>query len=103
MVLRSPIAAAEQQDMETGVSPNTPQEVASPWKWSFFPSEAGNGSGAAAHRSGGPVLGHVVSKTWAKDADLVDRPHRQQKVHAGEALHPLASSPCQFKCKSCCV
>ena len=85
MVPRS--AFAQAPDLEAGTSPAAVPQAgpASPRKWGIFSTSRDGGGatapGSAAEQKRTTLLGHVVSKTWDKDADLTERPLHEQKVH----------------------
>ena len=85
MVPRS--AFAQAPDLEAGARPEAAPQAgpASPRKWGIFPTSRDIGSASAPGPAAVPrrtsLLGHVVSKTWDKDADLTERQPHEQKVH----------------------
>ena len=79
MVLGTAFVAPE-ENMESGAGPTHTPPV-SPRRRSFFTSNrAGSGSIDGPTFSRHRVLDHVVSKTWASDADLTERQQQQQQV-----------------------
>lgn len=98
MVPRSAFARAP--DVEAGARPAaTPQAgPASPRKWGIFPTSRTAGGaappGSAAVPTRASLLGHVVSRTWDKDADLTERQPHEQKVHGTRLGLHLPCLPC---------